>query len=101
MLQGVCVRHRQYVFVTDSLGFSEIVCVRVDGMFATQKVFVFQQKACFSHRQCVSITDSRYLPQKVYVCHRQSAYVTAGISISQTLFLNVLGWHVDKFVHDI
>ena len=92
VLQGVCVRQRQYVFSTDSLGFSEIVCFCVAGMFTTQKVFV-------CHSQSVSITDNLYVPQKVSVCHRQFVYVSK--SLSQVIFLNVPDWHLDRFIRDI
>ena len=60
------------------------LCV-TDGLFMTRIFFL--QIVCVSHRQCVSVRDSRCLSKTVFVCQRQAVFVADGICLSQKVFV--------------
>ena len=73
--QTAGVIHRQSVTVTASLCLPQTVCVR--------------------HKPSVSVKASLWLWQPVCICHILSVSVTNNLCLFQTVFMNVLGQHLD------
>ena len=88
--------------LTHTVSFHHIQSVSVTAILCLTYSQCLSQTVCVSQRQSVSVTDSLSVSQAVCVCLIHSVSVTKDslyLYLSQTLFLIVLGQHINNIMH--